>query len=115
MGRHSREKGAVFERKIAEILRSIYPDAKRGIGQTRAATEVADVAGIPFWVECKHQHRVNIAGAVRQAQAALIERVKLEQPRLPLLVVSRSDRQEILATMLFDDFLDVLRKLRAVS
>jgi hypothetical protein len=44
-GRGARQKGATFEREIANRLKAIYPAGKRGIAQARSSTEVADVDG----------------------------------------------------------------------
>jgi hypothetical protein len=113
--RQCRQKGKAFERLVAERLRALYPEAKRGIGQARASSEVADVANVPFWLEAKHHKRVNIAAAVRQAKRALADRVKQKLPTQPLLVVSRSNNEDILATMLFEDFLQLLRAVQELQ
>ncbi|RMF57070.1 MAG: hypothetical protein D6746_11615 [Bacteroidetes bacterium] len=95
-GRRSRDKGANFEREMARLFREAYPDARRGIGQSRAAGEVPDVDGTPWWVECKRQKAPNIRAAYRQAQEATDGR--------PVLVVTKADREDILVTMSWKDF-----------
>ena len=90
-GRRSRDKGAVFERRLATTFRAIWPDARRGIGQTRFAGEVPDVEGTPYWVEAKRQKRPNINAAVAQARKATDGR--------PILVVTKRDREPTLVTM----------------
>src|SRR5690606_15391046 len=97
VGRRSRNKGATFEREIAHALQTLWPGAKRGIGQARLGSEVADVEGTPFWAECKHRKRVSISAAYRQAVEATDGR--------PVLVVTREDRQPILVTMTLADWL----------
>jgi hypothetical protein len=76
-------KGAAFERLIAREMRVIWPGARRGIGQARSASEVPDVDGTPYWVECKRMKKCNIKAAIRQAQAATDGR--------PILVVTKDD------------------------
>jgi hypothetical protein len=66
-GARSRRKGAVWERRVAEIMRDNgHPEARRGVLQSRGA-ELADVEGTPYWVECKVGARQNPRAALRQA------------------------------------------------
>lgn len=97
MGRMSRTKGQAFERLIANELKVIWPEARRGIGQARSAKEVPDVDGCPAWIECKHQIRVNICAAMEQAEAATDGR--------PCVVVSRNNSGPILVTMKLEDWM----------
>lgn len=96
-GRKSRNKGATFERWLANVLKRIWPGAKRGIGQTRSAGEVADVEGTDYWVEAKRHKRCNIRAAWRQACEATDGR--------PVLVVTKDDFAEPLVTMSLDRYL----------
>lgn len=52
MGLKSRQKGKRIERYVANLLKEIWPNARRGLTQSRGATE-PDVTGTPFWVEVK--------------------------------------------------------------
>jgi Holliday junction resolvase len=108
----SRNKGSSFERKIANELKRWFPNAKRGIGQTRSSSEVPDVDGTPFWIECKHRKSISIVGAFEQATRALaratqqrgIGQIPWEVP----LVVSRVDGGPILVTMSAEAFANML-------
>lgn len=102
MGRMQRQKGATYEREVANRLKTIFPEAKRGIGQARSASEVPDVDGTPFWVECKRGRMPNVRAAIRQAEAATDGR--------PYLVVVRDDHGESFVTMKLDTLLDVVYK-----
>lgn len=106
VGRYQRNKGAAFERKMAEHFRGIFPDARRGIGQARQASEVPDVEMGPFWTECKVGAQPNIRGALRQAQEACGDR-----PLWPIAVV-HDDRGTTTVTMSLDDFTDLVREWR---
>jgi hypothetical protein len=53
MGKASRDKGAAWEREVAKMLRAAGVPARRGLGQARSASEVADVQVEGFWVEAK--------------------------------------------------------------
>ena len=70
VGRYARTKGARFEREVAEAFKPLFPDARRGIGQTRCAGEVPDVTGTPFWVEGKFRQHLDLQKAMDQANRA---------------------------------------------
>ena len=93
-GRLSRNKGAAFERRVANTLKKIWPESRRGCGQTQAASNGADVEGTAFWVECKKGARPNIQGAFKQAIEA-----KPGDDIRPVLVVSMKDRDQPLYTI----------------
>jgi hypothetical protein len=108
VGKLSRTKGAAFEKEIARALREIFVRARRGIGQARAANEVPDVDGTPFWIETKHGKSVSVRAAYRQALAARGSCPELARRAHPILVVHREDREETLATLPFDFLLLLL-------
>jgi hypothetical protein len=89
-GRYSRNKGANFERLIANTLKPYWPGARRGIGQARSSKEVADVEGTPYWIECKRQKRCSIKAAIRQAEAATDGR--------PIWVITKNDKEPVMIT-----------------
>ena len=97
MARSQRVKGAAFERLVANALKPLYPNAKRGIGQTRSASEVADVEGTRWWIEAKHRKRISLMAAWSQAAEATDGR--------PLLVVTRQDRGPIIVSMEMSEFI----------
>lgn len=99
-GKKSRRKGASFERVAAKLLKPVFPEAKRGLGQARSATEVADVEGTPFWVEVKRHKRCSIQAAYEQAQDATDGR--------PLLIITKDDRGPTLVTMEYDEWLKLV-------
>lgn len=78
--RGRREKGATFEREVAELHRPHFPEACRGIGQARSSFEVADVDRVPWWMEAKSWKRPNIIAAFRQAIAAALKNGKGLRP-----------------------------------
>jgi len=95
LGKSQRTKGHDFERKVARILRSIWPDAKRGF-QTRGGTaEAPDIEGTPYWIECKKGKRTNIKAAMRQAAGQ----------NLPPVAITQDDRQDVLVTMRLADWM----------
>jgi hypothetical protein len=95
-GKSAKIKGASFERLVANYLAAVWSSARRGIGQARAAGEVPDVDGTPFWPEIKHRKVVNVYAALRQALAAT-------DGRMPV-AIWRKDREGINASMLAADY-----------
>ena len=99
VGRKSRTKGAQGERDVANALKSIYPHAARGgLLQSQYGTDsnACDVEYTPWWIEVKRGQRPNIQGAYDQATDATDGR--------PVLVVTRKDRSDWLATMTLEQF-----------
>jgi hypothetical protein len=105
-GRRSREKGAAWERAVVNKFRYCMPDVdldiKRGL-QYRTGEETADIDMPVFWPECKAHKRVNIKAALRQAADTA------PKGRIPV-AITKDDRQAPLATLLLDDFLDLVRE-----
>lgn len=103
MGKMQRTKGATFERLIAGMFREIYPEARRGIGQARSASEVPDVDIPGWWPECKHGKAPSWRAAYAQAS-----RASLKTNRTPL-VITRDNGGPIMVHIDIITFLDVLR------
>lgn len=101
MGKASRVKGHSFERKIANRLKELYPEAKRGFQTRGGGKEQADIEGTPFHVECCHGKTVNIRKKYEQA-------VRDTDGR-PIAVITKRDREDVLVTMEFEDWLVLLR------
>ncbi len=83
VGRYARTKGARFEREVAEAFKPLFPDARRGIGQTRCAGEVCDVEGTPLWIETKFRQHIDLQKAMVQANRA---RAVKHDPRPPVVI-----------------------------
>ena len=100
MSAYQRTKGHNFERWVARKLRSIFPNAKRGL-QTRGGTsESLDIEGTPFAFELKVGAQPNIRAAMKQVQEA--------RPEGTPVVVSKRDREGVLVTMRFEDWLQLV-------
>jgi hypothetical protein len=103
MGKAQRDKGKRGEREVAEALRAVYPDAKRG-WQSRAGSDAPDVDGTPWWVEVKIGKAPPIWPAWKQANTATDGR--------PPLVVVRRDREGALAVLRLSDLVDLLLRAK---
>lgn len=91
MGKRSKEKGKKWERAIARLLRTTFPDVYRARQSRRGgagADEGADVDGSPFWVEAKHRFTVSVWEALRQSEAKQAEK----GDRRPPVVIAKIDR-----------------------
>lgn len=108
MGKMSREKGARFERWIANYLKERgYGNAQRSAqhcGNTGDAPDVRGLTGI--WLEAKHQEKVQIRLWYEQAVRDSTASGKGEIP----VVVHKINRQEPLVTLSLDDFLKLYEK-----
>ena len=96
----TRRKGATFERTVAERLRELWPEAKRGF-QFRGGDEAPDVQGTPFFVECKHRARVYVAKAMAEAVA--------DSDGRPPVVIWKENHGVELVTMRLDDWLALVK------
>jgi hypothetical protein len=106
-GRGARAKGFAFERDIAKkITEAVGIEFKRGLGQTRnGGEEISDVysEAVPsIHIEAKRQKRCNIKAALRQA----IEDTS-QSDKIPI-AITKDDRQDILVTMRFEDWVSFL-------
>ena len=101
---NSRQKGARFEREIANILKPLFPTAARGGQyQSRCGGEAPDVEGTPFWLELKVGKRPNIHAAMEQARA--------ETDGRPPVVISKKDRETTLVTLELEEFLRLVKEV----
>ena len=105
MGKHSRMKGARGEREVAELLRPLFPQAKRGVGQTQAGNTCADVEGTDFWLEVKRTEREAPRKALRQAIEATDGR--------PPVVFTRPNNGEWMVCMLAEDWMTLVDEARS--
>lgn len=116
MGALSRRKGASYEREITQRMRSIFGElVRRGIGQERSGSEIADVDGVPqFWVQTKFGKFISIRDAIVQGEEELalsnaraITKGSVPDPRW-VLAITRFNGERDLATMRLDDFESLL-------
>ena len=100
---NSRDKGARFERKIANILKARGFEARRG-NQFNGAFD-ADVESpvFPYHVECKHVQALNLYAAYEQS----LRDAKLRK-KLPMVIHTKNNRPT-LATITLMDFLDLVQ------
>lgn len=103
-GTVQRSATAFPERTMPVLVRPLFPEAKRGIGQARSGSEVADVEGTPFWVEVKRRKAINVRASMKQAKDATDGR--------PPVVVCRWDgdpEDESIVCMRLVDWEELLR------
>ena len=110
MAKMSRVKGATFERVLANLFKQMWPTAKRGIGQTRSASEVPDVDGTPFWVEAKHWKKTTRTGLRKAYQQA----VDANRTTKPIVVIAKENcSRDIVVVMSALDFMSTFKGVTA--
>ncbi len=99
---NSREKGARYERELAQLLRGHGYECRRG-QQFCGANGDADVVGLPgIHIEAKHVERLNLYEAMKQA----IRDSRIgEMPT----VFHRKNRQGTMVTMLLSDWMELYK------
>lgn len=111
----SRNKGARWERELAELLSDVWPGAKRGIQQTRSASEEADCLGTPFWIEAKVGPMPNPRAAMRQAEEATDGRpciaVVKDDGKKACAKFPQGKAPDVWAMMRLDTWLDLMAEL----
>lgn len=114
-GKGARQKGANFEREIANLLTDQTGiKFERGLAQTRGGgAEVADITTKhllpkPLHFELKRQIRCNIKAAYEQA-------LEDAAPDSTHIIVTKSDREPIMVTMEISQWLDFFKSWLAVK
>ena len=101
---NSRNKGAVGERELANILKSYGYYAFRG-QQFSGANGNADVEGLPgIHIECKRVEKLNLYKAMEQSK-----RDAAVNGKTPT-VFHRKNRQNWLVTMELEDWMNLYQK-----
>ena len=106
MGKYKREKGARFERDIANVLKQVFgPKTIRSSGQCFSGDTRADVDCPEIWVECKVGKRPNIKAALEQAEEASSTNGSDKK----CVAICKWDREPATATMRLTDFVEILK------
>lgn len=116
MGASQRRKGAKGERELARYAREqhpdLFPEARRGIGQSRSAGEVPDaVIDDEHWPEIKRQARCYPRRALQQAIDA-----SAKSGRTPV-AICRDDNDKLgwTVTLRIDDWAELVRAKRLLD
>ena len=106
MGKMQQRKGADGEKELREILKRRGYDVTRGGSQTYGT--IPDLVGLPgIHIECKRQERLDLLGAIRQAETDAA-RFKDGRPA----VFHRRNRSPWLVTMSLDEWLGLYEESR---
>ncbi len=106
-GRKPKAKGSAYERDVARAFQPIFGPAVWRSDQRQPGFCHPDVAGTPFWLECKRGKRVSVRAAMAQALEDWQQRGQWHY-RFPA-VVSKEDRGADLVTLRLSDFLAIVR------
>jgi hypothetical protein len=109
-GAGCRRKGHSFERAMVHRFAEVFgaENVRRGL-QYREGSECPDVVVPGFWTECKRGRKTNIRAALAQAIEAS------EGKGLWPVAVCKDDHANATATMLLDDFLELLREMHELK
>ena len=106
MGKQQRDKGARFEREVANILKPVFgPRTIRSSGQCFSGDTRADVDCPKLWVECKVGKRPNMKAALEQAEDAK----KNNDSNKICVAVCKWDRDTPIASLRMADFIEILK------
>ena len=106
MGKYQRDKGANFERYVANRLKEVFgPRTTRSSGQCFKGDLRADVDCPKIWVECKVGKRPNIKAALEQAEEAEAGANTGKTP----VAICKWDRQEPIVSMRLDYFMELIK------
>lgn len=103
MGAMQRRKGAVGEREVAEMLRAVFPNARRrACGEESQCDQGRDLDGTPgYVVQCQSSNAPTIERKLREAVGAA------KAGEVPLAFTRRT-RGEWIVTLRASDFLAIL-------
>lgn len=106
---NSKQKGARFERTLANILKKDYGyDTRRG-QQYCGANGDADVVGLPgIHIEAKHQERMQLYDWMAQAKS------DAKDGEIPA-VFHKKNNCEILVTLPLDEFMKIYKSWEALN
>lgn len=106
---NAKQKGARFERELADLFRKMgYADARRTAQYCGNTGDASDVVGLPgIHVEAKHQETMRLYDWMAQAK-----RDSENTGNLPA-VFHKKSRADILVTMTMDDWMRLYEAYRA--
>jgi len=108
VGKFSRDKGARWERDVANIFKEASgggDDIRRSFGQYRKGSDAPDVYHPIFNIECKVGKRINVLKALEQADSYKENKNKYS------VAVCKLDRKEPFIAMYLKDFLKLVDEL----
>ena len=94
---NSRNKGARFERQVAEYLRTKGYSARRGQQFSGSPDSPDVVSNFPLHIEAKAVEKLNLDKAYAQAES--------DGGNKPPCVIHKKNRKPIMITMKLDDFI----------
>lgn len=102
MGKMQRRKGHSFEREIAQIFRTIYPDARRKLEYHEKDALGVDIQDTgPFLIQCKRGRNYAPITKIFEIQGATSDKI-------PLLV-TKGDNRETMVALPLEAFMRLLK------
>jgi len=100
-GKSSRTKGHSFEREVAQLLRDIFPNAKRKLEyqwQEASGVDLENTGNLK--IQCKRSKGPIPISKIKEIREAGVK-----------VLVSKTDRDAIYATLEFCDFIKLLKDI----
>jgi hypothetical protein len=104
-GKHSRNKGAAFERFIAKALRPFYPNAERLLEFQSSQAVGVDLRGTgPYRIQCKAYKEAVPMSKIKEISDGGIH-----------ILASKTDNEKPMITMYLDDWLQMMEAAHAIN
>ncbi len=110
-GKRNRQKGAEYERDVANAFKKLFPNAKREHGQSRDGGDAPDVSGTPFWIECT-KGNASIYDKMEQGIVDARKHARGRKAPLPVIVCSRRGGKSTrhIVSLDRDEFINLLMR-----
>lgn len=108
-GRSVRARGHAFERELANMLKHVFPDARRHLEYQKEEANGVDLVGTyPYLIQAKRKARYASLNDIRQVDCC---RIAGEVP----VLVTKADGVETLAALPFDELIRLLEIEKAYN
>lgn len=103
-GKRSRDRGLNFEREIANVLRPLFPNAKRHLESQSQEAKGYDLDNTePFLIQCKRNKKYCSISKLTEPQC--------KEGEIPMLI-TKGDRTQPVVCMYLDDFIKHTQKCK---
>lgn len=110
LGKMQRDKGARFERLIANLFKDWGYNAFRTAQYEGKSGNAADVEGVPgLHIECKHVEKMHLYEWMAQADR---DNKASKHPQIPV-VIHKANNKPILVSMHIEDFIQLYKEWEA--
>jgi Holliday junction resolvase len=109
---NKREIGNRLEQLVVDKIKIIDPKCHK-TRASGATFDIGDISNQYFYIECKLRNRKNLIIS-RQVWQHLVNQMPINSSKLPVLI-QQNEENKVFVTMLFDDWVGLIRKLKENS